>query len=111
MWLLLPGREGIVLSGPVAAAGSAKPAAAASRSSPVSPGKTGSIILQTGLFSREENTDAMAGRLREAGFTPFITRRIVNGKEYWAVGVSSGENMHDTTLALKDAGFESFPVY
>jgi hypothetical protein len=53
----------------------------------------------------------MAERLRRGGFTPLVTRRRVNGTEYWAVGVSPGENMNDTILALKNAGFESFPVY
>jgi hypothetical protein len=68
-------------------------------------------VLQTGLFSREENTQAMAERLRRGGFTPVVTRRTVNGTEYWAVGVSPGENMNDMILRLKNAGFESFPVY
>ncbi|MDR2070436.1 MAG: hypothetical protein LBP81_03325 [Treponema sp.] len=122
MWLLLPGREGILLSEPAAAAGSPQPAADSPRPGPVSGAKAGaapvpasqtaaSSILQTGLFSREENTAVMAERLKKAGFTPLITRRLVNGKEYWAVGVSPGENMNDTILKLKDAGFESFPVY
>jgi hypothetical protein len=127
MWLLLPGREGVVLGERAASAGSAEAGAGPAASPPVAavpapvpalpaavPSATaaaGSVVLQTGLFSGEENTRAMADRLQKAGFTALITRRRVNGTEYWAVGVSPGENMNDTILALKDAGFESFPVY
>lgn len=121
MWLLLSGREGIVLGEPlIAAAGNAQeshPVAVSSGAVPAppaavsSPAESGSVILQTGLFSREENTTAMADRLRKAGFTAVITRRRVNGTEYWAVGVHPGEDVQGVTLALKNAGFESFPVY
>jgi hypothetical protein len=137
MWLLLPGREGIVIGEPVPGSGNAaavggipQPGAVPARPIPVIPGVvppvlqaeepsaavssgavSGGGVLQTGLFSREENTQAMAERLRREGFTPLVTRRRVNGTEYWAVGVSPGENMNDMILALKDAGFESFPVY
>jgi tetratricopeptide (TPR) repeat protein len=122
MWLLLPGREGVVLGEPVmAAAGSVREApsrpvplsgaAAVAASDQASPAAAGGSILQTGLFRGEENTQAMAERLKKAGFAPLITRRRVNGTEYWAVGVSPGENMSDVILKLKDAGFESFPVY
>jgi cell division septation protein DedD len=111
MWLLLPGREGIV-SEPVAGGMAAVPAAAAAPQAALSPvPEASSGILQTGLFSREENTQAMAARLKSAGFTAIITRRRVNGTEYWAVGVSPGQNMNETILKLRDAGFESFPVY
>jgi cell division septation protein DedD len=68
-------------------------------------------MLQTGLFSREENAQALAGRLREAGFGVTITRRTVNGTGYWAVGVPPGPDHNRMILLLKDAGFEAFPVY
>jgi hypothetical protein len=70
-----------------------------------------SSILQTGLFSREDNAKAMAERLRAAGFLAGITRRQVNGNNYWVVGVPPGDNMNATIMRLKDAGFESFPVF
>jgi hypothetical protein len=123
MWLLLPGREGVVLGEPVVADGTAREAPSrpvplsGAEAVPVSPAgassatATGGAVLQTGLFRSEENTRVMAERLMKAGFTALITRRQVNGTEYWAVGVSPGENMNDAILKLKDAGFESFPVY
>jgi hypothetical protein len=121
MWLLLPGREGVVLGEPAALAGTpaeaprppVSGAGAAAAPVPALPASSSAVspILQTGLFRSEENTQALAERLKKAGFTPLVTRRRVNGTEYWAVGVSPGENMQDAILKLKDAGFESFPVY
>jgi cell division septation protein DedD len=69
------------------------------------------VMLQAGLFGREENAQALAGRLRGAGFAPVISTKTVNGTAYWAVGVSPGQDYANTILLLKDAGFEAFPVY
>jgi cell division septation protein DedD len=140
MWLLFPGRDAVALSYPAAAPGSAPPAPAAPRQpgsappSPAAPRQPGSappppaapsqpgsaqpapaarqaVLLQTGLFSSEGNAQKQADRLRTAGFSPLITRRTVNGTEYWAAGVSPGQDLSQMTLRLKDAGFESFPVF
>ena len=67
-------------------------------------------VLQTGLYSREDNAKAMADRLSTAGFRPEITRRSVNGVEYWAVNVRPGLDIHQTISELRIAGFESFLV-
>jgi hypothetical protein len=113
MWLFFPGRGGITLdtadwsSPPVSAAPSAP---AASAPVPVSPAP-GPGTLQTGLFSNEENAQRQAGRLQAAGFAPALSRRRVNGTDYWAVSVPPGQDMSQTILRLKDAGFESFPVF
>jgi tetratricopeptide (TPR) repeat protein len=71
----------------------------------------GPATLQAGLFGREENAQALAGRLRSAGFSPVISTKTVNGTAYWAVGVLPGADHNATILLLKDAGFEAFPVY
>ncbi|MDR2182467.1 MAG: SPOR domain-containing protein [Treponema sp.] len=71
----------------------------------------GPLLLQTGLFSREENAKAASERLRASGFTPLMTRRSVNGREYWAVGAAPGEDYNATLLRLKDRGFDAFPVF
>ncbi|MDR0878535.1 MAG: SPOR domain-containing protein [Treponema sp.] len=131
-WLLRPGREGFTLapsqkpaqsaaspvSGSAAqAAGSAAAASPSAASSSSTASKTAaaesdtSAILQTGLFGREENAKAQADRLKAAGFSPLINIRKVNGSDYWVVGVSPGQNMNQMILRLKDAGFESFPVF
>ena len=68
-------------------------------------------MLQTGLVGREENAQALAGRLQNAGFVPIITQKVVNGTLFWAVGVSPGQDHNYTILLLKDKGFEAFPVY
>jgi tetratricopeptide (TPR) repeat protein len=69
-----------------------------------------SVMLQTGLFSREDNAKALAQRLINAGFNSIITTRRVNGVDYWAVNVPAGQNVNRTIAELKTAGFDSFPV-
>jgi hypothetical protein len=125
LWVLFPGREGILQGAPVISAPSAPasagsvPAASVLAANPPARAPEGSAasggreaaVLQTGLFSREENARAMAERLKTAGFEARISPRTVNGTAYWAVSVPSGPEINGTILALKNAGFESFPVY
>ncbi|MDR2028472.1 MAG: SPOR domain-containing protein, partial [Treponema sp.] len=119
IWFLFPGRESLTLAppaanGPAGAAAcgrqpSSLPEAAASPGS--GPGGDGPRALQTGLFSREENAKAMAARLSAAGFSPAIVPRKVNDADYWAVTVPPEADSNRTILRLKEAGFESFPVF
>jgi hypothetical protein len=130
MWLLMPGREAVTLGEPARAAvpsgregpsplmglggGSGSPASGASGSGTGVLGTNvpgSSSILQTGLFSREDNAKAMADKLRAAGFLAGITRRLVDGNNYWVVGVPPGDNVNNTITRLKDSGFESFPLW
>jgi hypothetical protein len=118
LWVLMAGREGMGFEEPAPPPRSPDPvmaasaaAAAAEAPPPESPAAEGPAALQTGLFSREENARAMAERLRTAGFAPAISRRGINGNGYWAVQVEPGRDLNATILALKHAGFESFPVY
>jgi cell division protein FtsN len=67
--------------------------------------------LQTGLFSREANAHSAAARLAAKGFAAEVGRKTVNGVAYWAVSVAPGEDSNRTIMRLKDAGFESFPVF
>jgi cell division septation protein DedD len=106
-WLLFPGRDSLAAS--TAAVAVPAPAPAAAASSPA--GSPAAGVLQTGLFGREANAQAMAERLKQAGFEPQVSRRQVNGSEYWAVMVPPGANINTTIMQLKDAGFESFPVF
>ena len=78
---------------------------------PVDAGRTAAVVLQTGLFLREENARTLAERLRRAGFQADIARRGVQGVEYWAVNVPAGNDTGGTIIRLKDAGFESFPIF
>ena len=120
LWLLFPGRDSITLSGtgissPIQVAVSPP---APSRPPPQTESRTAlsngnaaqPAVLQTGLFSREENARAMAERLNKAGFTPQVSARKVNGKDYWAVTVNGGKDTNTTIKKLKDSGFEAFPV-
>ena len=90
------------LSGYPAASQQAVPATAA-------PAGTGTM-LQTGIFTREENARNMAEQLRRAGFTPVVTGKTVNGIAHWAAGVVPEADISQTMRLLKEKGFESFPV-
>ncbi|GHT98617.1 hypothetical protein FACS1894142_5180 [Spirochaetia bacterium] len=110
MWLLLAGREQIVMeSVPNGTTLPQSPSAA------VSPeGATGTpdaAILQTGLYSKEENAQGMINRLKAAGFAAAVTQRTVNGTVYWVVYVPPGPDINQTIMQLKNAGIESFPVF
>jgi tetratricopeptide (TPR) repeat protein len=127
LWLLFPGREdpgsALAAQAPASAAIAAPlPAAPAPADAPAAaPAKATAAaadaapvkaaVLQTGLFSREENAKAMAERLTAAGFSAAVNPRRVNEGDYWAVSVPPGADMQQTILRLKDAGFESFPVF
>jgi cell division septation protein DedD len=129
LWLIFPGTAGSapvgtarpVISTPPAPAPAAPspPAASAptvsapapSPAASVAPSQAASaVVLQTGLFSKEANARAQSEALRKAGFTAFISRKPVNGVEYWVVTVPAGQDQRKTTADLKKAGFDSFPV-
>jgi hypothetical protein len=110
LWVFFPGRGGITLetAAPPGASVSAAPSVPAA---PVSVPAPAQGVLQTGLFGNETNARKQAERLQGAGFTPAVSKRRVNGTDYWAVNVPPGQDMGQTILRLKDAGFESFPVF
>ncbi|AEF81213.1 SPOR domain-containing protein [Leadbettera azotonutricia] len=109
-WLLFPGRDSIATASSQTAAPSTAPSSGGEPQPAISAGGSPGI-LQTGLFGREANAQAMADVLKQAGFQPQVTRRRVNGSEYWAVMVPAGSSMGATIMQLKNAGFESFPVF
>jgi hypothetical protein len=115
MWFLFPGRESVRPVSPVPdgvpPAGRSGPADTAGPAEIAGLPPEGPQAIQTGLFGREENARAMAERLRLAGFTAAVNRRAVNGSVYWAVSVPPGPDPNATTLRLRDAGFEAFPVF
>jgi tetratricopeptide (TPR) repeat protein len=74
------------------------------------PPVSATVKLQTGIFGREANAQAQAAKLRQAGFSPSIEQRIVNGNEMWAVIVSAATDQKSAISELREAGFESFPV-
>jgi cell division septation protein DedD len=69
------------------------------------------VVLQTGLFSKEENAQEQADRLKVAGFEGIIKERDVKGTTYWAVNVVPGSDINRTILQLHEKGFDSFPVF
>jgi hypothetical protein len=119
LWFFYPGRGSVTIGAavpaPAVSPAMAAPAATASSAATAAPSSGGSSAgpgaLQTGLFSREENTRDMVSRLAARGFTASVSQKPVNGVTYWAVSVPPGENANQTTLRLKDAVFESFPIF
>jgi cell division septation protein DedD len=85
--------------------------ATSSQAAPKPEDAAAAVVLQTGLFGREENARVMADRLKKAGFTPVVSRRTVNGVSYFAVSVNASGDVNAVILRLKDSGFEAFPVY
>jgi cell division septation protein DedD len=77
---------------------------------PTPPPAVSTVVLQTGLFSKEANARAQIEALRKAGFTASVSRKLVNGAEHWAVTVPAGQDSKKTIADLKKAGFDSFPV-
>jgi len=139
LWLLFPGAAGSAplqspkpaapaeQPKPAAPAEQPRPAVSAEQPKPATPteplGPTiapippkpaapaaAAVVLQTGLFSKEANACSQFDALRKAGFTATISRKLVNGTEYWAVTVPAGQNTNKTIQELKKAGFESYPV-
>jgi hypothetical protein len=53
----------------------------------------------------------MVSRLISRGFTAELSQKLVNGATYWTVTVPPGKDSNRTIMGLKDAGFESFPVF
>ena len=64
------------------------------------------VRLQTGLFSRQVNAEAQMANLRRAGFSPQLEQR----GDMWAVVVTTDTDTNRSIAALRDAGFESFPL-
>jgi tetratricopeptide (TPR) repeat protein len=122
LWFLYPGRGNVAIGRSVPVQppevprqyelSSPPPAVARTAPGIVAQAATaGPRALQTGLFSREENAQAAAARLSAKGFAAEVGRKTVNGVAYWAVSVAPGEDSNRTIMRLKDAGFESFPVF
>jgi len=109
LWLLFPGRESITLA-PAASSPETQVPPAVPAAQPASGQSQDSVLLQCGLFGREDNAKAMSESLKKAGFQPQVSMRNVNGNDRWAVTVPGGKDMNATIKLLKDAGFESFPV-
>ena len=106
-WFLYPGRESLSLAETEKTGETAivSPQVENTTESPAG------ILLQTGVYSREENARVMENRLKQAGFNPLLIRRQLNGSDYWAVAVISGQDINADIIALKNSGFEAFPVF
>ena len=66
---------------------------------------------QLGLFRDKANADGLIQKLKEKGFSAFITEEIrPSGTKYYLVVVN--ENAEGTMgTELRNAGFECYPVF
>ncbi len=83
----------------------------ATSAAPASGGGEGKGYLQIGLFGVEANARGLIDRLAAKGFSAEKIRKATGGKELWIVAVKPGTSSYETSMRLKDAGFESFPVF
>ncbi|MDR2900227.1 MAG: SPOR domain-containing protein [Treponema sp.] len=106
MWLLFPGREQLVFSATVTEISVPEALEGTASKESEKP-----ILLQAGLYSKQENAQAMVDRLKAKGFTGTISSKEVTGSTYWQVTLPPGKDSNETIMILKDAGFETFPVF
>ena len=109
-WLFFPERESLVLMPPVYATAPSAELASVPAVHAQAAASTAVPVLQTGIFSQEDNAKIMADRLLRAGFQSEIRRRTVNGVEHWAVLVRPGPDISESISALRTAGFEAFQI-
>jgi hypothetical protein len=64
-----------------------------------------------GLFKSEQNAQSLVARLEAKKFASTVSKRKVGEALYWVVTVDPGGSVRDMTMKLKDAGFESFPLF
>lgn len=89
----------------------------AGRSTVPAPTGIQAMRFQVGYYSKEENAKTMKDRLRALGFAASIeTRPRVREKQgddgrRWAVVIDGGKDPEGTQARLKDAGYESYPIF
>jgi tetratricopeptide (TPR) repeat protein len=75
-------------------------------------GRTGSRLIQAGLYKNKGNANLQLNRLKAAGFNAGISSRTVSGEAYWTVSIRipSDSTQKDTIQRLKEHGFDAFPT-
>jgi tetratricopeptide (TPR) repeat protein len=111
MWLLFPGREQLVIPAPTLADTTDDVPADTPNMDVSDSANQSPVLIQVGLYGRQENAAAMIDRLKEKGFTGTISQKTVSGTSYWQVTLPPEQDSNRTIMTLKDAGFESFPVF
>jgi hypothetical protein len=67
-------------------------------------------FFQIGVYTTGENADLAAERLQKAGFRALRSTRSQDGRTLQIVYVAAGADSAHTLIALKDAGFEAWPL-
>lgn len=107
----LPSPESLIAR--PAAVGTPSPLAAG-QSVTVVPDTTGrsaqAAYYQIGVFSNLENAELAMDRLQKSGFRAMRSQRTQDARTLHIVYVAAGSDPAHTLLALKDAGFEAWPL-
>ena len=71
------------------------------------------FMIQTGSFKDKENAHYLSKDIISAGFISVVEEQIINNIKYYKVLLyfTTEEQMTNTLKALKEKGFEGFPVY
>ena len=69
------------------------------------------ILIQLGSFRERENADEHLMHLRDNGVDAFIRQKNRNGETFYITLTKPGEDIQRSLLALKEKGFEGFPLY
>lgn len=112
LWLLPADRESLTVrtdSKPADAAAAAPPTNEVPEQQSAAAG--GGAVLQVGLFKAEKNAQVLVSRLASKGFKASSSTRTVGGVSYWVVTVVPQRSVQESMMQLKDAGFESFPLF
>lgn len=75
------------------------------------PASGGISAFQVGAFAQEVNAAALVRELGAKGFAVSLERGEQGGRPIWRVLVPAGTSAQNTLLRLKDAGYESYPVF
>jgi hypothetical protein len=102
-WFIAADRSAVVLK-----AGETEKGAEEEKPQPSAAGPT---ALQVGLFREEKNARTLAERLTAKGFSVSVSPRTVGAATHHAVTVDPGASAEETAMRLKDAGFESYPLF
>lgn len=103
--------SGAVIPSPIDSAVSVSASSNARQADNTAEAASSPVYYQLGAFRDEDNALLMSSRLVRAGFRPKTVRRESRTGVLSIVYLEAGSDPARLTIALKDAGFESWPLF